>query len=211
MKQIKSVVLLLGLGMIWNVTHAQTSFGIRGGVQFFNLNGKDESGDNWQNKLHTGFHLGVNAEVPVAEDFYVQPGLLFSVKGAKTKYPNADVKTNLNYLEIPVNFLYKPALGEGKLLLGFGPYLAYGLGGKATDGTNDADVKFKNSPNGSVDAIYFKPLDAGANILFGYEFANRLSAQLNAQLGLVNINPYSNDATIKNTGFGISLGYRFGQ
>jgi hypothetical protein len=49
--------------------------------------------------------------------------------------------------------------------------------------------------------------------LFGYEFANRLSFQLNAQLGLTDIhpeyqsNPDLNKAT--KTGFGISAGYRF--
>ena len=37
--------------------------------------------------------------------------------------------------------------------------------------------------------LYFKPFDAGANFVAGYEFSNRFSAQLNAQLGLVNINP----------------------
>ncbi|MDD3742623.1 MAG: hypothetical protein PHX54_03260 [Lentimicrobiaceae bacterium] len=59
---------------------------------------------------------------------------------------------------------------------------------------------------------YVKPFDAGANFLFGYEFEGGLSAQLNAQWGLLDIMPdYGVDtkATLKNTGFGISLGYRF--
>jgi Outer membrane protein beta-barrel domain len=211
MKQIKSAAIMVGILLLATNSFSQTSFAVRAGIQFFNLNGKDENGDNLGNKLNTGFHIGANAEIPVAEDFYVQPELLFSVKGAKTKYSGSDVKTKLNYLELPVNFLYKPALGEGKLLLGFGPYLAYGLGGKVTDGSNEADVKFDNSPGTSLDAVYLKPIDAGANILFGYEFANRVSAQFNAQLGLVNINPYSSDAVIKNTGFGFSVGYRFGE
>ena len=36
-----------------------------------------------ENKLKAGFHFGVNAEIPVAPDFYVQPGLLFTTKGTK--------------------------------------------------------------------------------------------------------------------------------
>ena len=46
-----------------------------------------------------------------------------------------DPTLNLSYIEIPVNLLYKPVVGNGKLLLGFGPYIAYGIGGKyKTDG-----------------------------------------------------------------------------
>ena len=33
---------------------------------------------------------------------------------------------------MPLNFLYKPMLGQGRLLMGFGPYVALGVGGKAT-------------------------------------------------------------------------------
>ena len=62
--------------------------------------------------------------------------------------------------------------------------------------------------------VYLRPLDAGANFLVGYEFGNRVSFQLNTQLGLTKINPEyegaSNDKTsAKNTGFGFSLGFRF--
>jgi hypothetical protein len=64
------------------------------------------------------------------------------------------------------------------------------------------------------DVVYIRPMDAGANMLVGYEFGNRVSFQLNTQLGLAKINPEyeaaSNDeASAKNTGFGFSLGFRF--
>ena len=48
-------------------------------------------------------------------------------------------------------------------------------------------------------------MDAGANMMAGYEFGNRVSVQLNTQLGLTKINPEyegsPNDKTsAKNTG-----------
>jgi len=56
-------------------------------------------------------------------------------------------------------------------------------------------------------------MQAGADIFFGYEFAFKFYAQINAQLGLLNLEPdvegESQDAVSKNTGFGLSLGYRF--
>ena len=181
------------------------TFGVRAGINFQNLTGKDEQGDKYSNKLKTGFHIGGNAEIPVAPDFYLQPGLLFSTKGAKFK--NSDVKTNLSYIEIPVNFIYKPVLGDGKLLLGVGPYAAFAVGGKYKSGSASTDIKFGSNADDDM-----KRFDAGGNFLVGYELSNHLSAQLNAGLGLVNIGnraPGDSKSSLKNTGFGLSIGYRF--
>lgn len=203
-----------------------TTFGIRAGVNFQNINGKNANGDKIENtNLVTRFHAGVNAEVPVAPEFYFQPGLLFTTKGAKSEgdffgIPGSST-VHLSYVEMPLNFVYKPTLGAGHLILGIGPYVALGVGGKVetTFGnlTNESDVKFKNKVNegeAQSNTVYFRPVDAGGNLLFGYEFSNRLSAQVNAQLGLTKINAdyegSSGDKTaLKNTGFGLSLGYRF--
>ena len=180
---------------------------IRAGVNFQNLNGEDASGNKLENKIKTGFNAGIVGDIPVAPDFYFQPGLLYSAKGAKLQN-TSDGKVNLNYVEMPLNLVYKPMLGTGRLLMGFGPYLAYGIGGKVENAGLENDIKFEKNAGNAANTVYYKPLDAGANLLFGYEFSNKLSAQLNAQLGLVNINAYDNDAKIKNTGFGVSLGYR---
>jgi hypothetical protein len=191
-----------------------TTFGIRAGVNFQNLTGKDFNDDKLENDLKAGFHAGVNAEIPVGIDFYVQPGLLFSTKGAKseisgpTNGSTLDVKTNISYLELPVNFVYKPELGQGRMILGFGPYAAYALGGKYEVGDLEEDLEFGDQPT------EMKRFDAGANLLAGYEFANKLSVQLNAGLGLIRLNNRADDdknSSVKNTGFGVSLGYRFGQ
>lgn len=217
----KTKILLAGIACAFStVVFAQTTtttgttFGIRAGVNFQNINGKDVNGNKLKNTVTTGLNVGANAEIPVGVDTYIQPGVLFSTKGAKWDVSND--KVHLSYIEVPVNFLYKPLLGTGHMLLGFGPYAAYGIGGKVKgDNGTDTKIEFKKEVN-TADAAkpYFKPFDAGANFLVGYEMANNLSLQLNAQLGLVNINPeyqgISNDKrSWKNTGFGVSVGYRF--
>jgi len=189
-----------------------TTFGIRAGVNFQNINGKNASNNTLKNKMLTGFHGGVNAEIPVGTSFYVQPGVLYSMKGTKGKDGS---KTKLNYIEVPVNFIYKPELGTGNLILGFGPYAAFGIGGQLEYSTGvSVDVDFGGDFNGTNAAAAFKSFDAGANFLAGYEFANKFSFQLNAQLGLININKENpaiqDDKTRwRNTGWGLSLGYRF--
>ncbi len=191
------------------------SFGARAGINFQNINGRDFNDNKLENKLVPRFHAGLNAELPLADEFFVQPGVLFATKG--TKFKGSNTVLNLSYIEVPVNLVFKPTLGSGKLLLGLGPYVGFGIGGKLkpTNG-NDVTVDFRNKVNIFEYATfsYYRSLDAGANLLFGYELSSKLSVQLNAQLGLVNINPdidgvNSDKTAFKNTGFGISLGYRF--
>ena len=229
--KIATFITLLVMGLSTIVSAQDISFGIRAGVNFQNINGKDIGGDKLENKLKHGFNGGITVEIPVAPEFYVQPGLLFSTKGSKLdKYEyngtlvETSVARSLSYIELPVNFLFKPALGNGNMLLGFGPYVAYGIGGKdkidakvaGFDINKDVDIEFQNKVESGdpVDQVYVRPFDAGANFIIGYETGMGLSAQLNAQLGLLNMLPDvkgidMKDATQKNTGFGISLGYRF--
>lgn len=208
---------------------SQVSFGILGGVNFQNINGENSNGTRLENGLLTGFHAGVNVNIPVATGFYFQPGLLFSIKGAKNEFFNPPLKasgdytttTKLSYIELPLNLLFRPQLGSGHILLGFGPYVAYGIAGKETTRLNsisiERPVKFENQVQGWADLVenaYYRPFDAGANILFGYEFSMGVFLQLNAQLGLLKINPEYNwisedQTSYRNTGYGLSFGYRF--
>lgn len=209
---------------------AQVDLGLLGGVNFYNMNGKDVVGDKYANGLLVGFHAGFNANIPVAPQFYFQPGLLFSVKGSKNDLGIIPVKisgdfptvTKLSYIEMPLNLLYKAQLGEGYFLLGFGPYIAYGIGGKETtqygSTTFEKTIEYKSSVVSSDNVLttaFYKRFDAGANIHFGYETSMGLFLQMNAQLGLLDIRPEyywddaDNKAALRNTGFGLSAGYRF--
>lgn len=198
-------------------------FRIRAGVNFQKLYGEEFSGDKSKNDFKVGFHAGVDADLYIAESFYLQPGLLYTTKGAQKQDNDTKVKVNISYIELPVNLLFKHETGNGKLLLGAGPYIAYGITGKSTakTGSNSlsTDAKFKNTIsaadylNGNF--YFVRPLDFGANILAGYEFSSGISFQLNGQLGLAKINPKIEGVTsvnktdLKNIGFGASLGYRF--
>lgn len=198
----------------------KTSFAIIGGVNLQNFNGKDMGGSNIKNDMIVGFHAGMNMQMPIANQFYFQPGLMFSTKGSENKDGALTSKYKLSYIELPLNFVYKAGLGSGYFMLGFGPYVAYGVGGTATfEGgpvTVESDIKFTKEVKigDPLTTTYFKPFDAGGNIFFGYELSSGLFVQLNAQLGLISINPDDqripdNKLSIKNTGFGLSLGYRF--
>lgn len=201
------MVLLLSLLVGGSTLFAQ-GLGLRAGLNFQNLTGDGvEDG-----KMVPSFNIGVDYEIAVAPDFYFAPGLLFASKGSKFEWEGVDVEETmtLNYLEVPLNLVYKPVLGSGNLIVAFGPYLGYGLGGKykaeGSEGGISASVE-EDITFGSNEDEDLKPLDVGANIGFGYMFGAGLSLQFNTQLGLVNIS--HDDDAVKNTGFGLSLGYRF--
>jgi hypothetical protein len=217
----KTVILLAAIGLFSIQLNAQsmtrnattTTFGLRTGVNFQTLNGKDATGNSLENNINTGFHAGFNAEIPVGTGSYLQPGILYSRKGAEFQSGSRD-EVKLNYIEVPVNFVYKPLVGMGNMVLGFGPYVAYAIGGNVEQAGSERNIDFDAAYNANDVATQFKKFDAGGNLLAGYEFANRMSLQLNAQLGLVNINKdnptHADDQTKwRNTGFGLSVGYRF--
>jgi hypothetical protein len=203
----KNVILTVVALMAFAVGANAQGFGVNAGVNFFNqtIKGGDIELDT---KILTGFHIGVDYEIAVAPDFYFAPGLQFSTKGYKFEsLGTEEVKAQLNYLEVPLNLVYKPLLGSGNLIVNFGPYLGYGIGGKIKRegaGTEvNTDVKW-----GSDKDDMLKPFDMGANIGFGYMLGGGLSVKFNAQLGLINL-ANIDDLTHKNNGFGLSVGYRF--
>ncbi|MBN2807181.1 MAG: PorT family protein [Prolixibacteraceae bacterium] len=220
--------LLIALILMLSVTFAfaqvnekgKTSFGILGGVNFQTFNGKDFSGNTLENDMMIGYHAGVNVLIPVAPEFYFQPGLLFTVKGSKNTSNLMTSTYSISSIELPLNLVYRASLGSGYILAGFGPYVSYGIMGKAKfDGGSlsyETEIEFKNEVEigDPLTSIYFKALDAGGNVFVGYEMAGGIFLQLNSQIGMINIKPEdkrlpNDESVVKNTGFGLSLGYRF--
>lgn len=211
-------VMLMLLLTVSAANSQELRFGVLGGINFQNLNGKDNSGDRLEYNLIVGYHAGVNTLIGIAPEIYFQPGLLFSTKGGKGELLglSTDVKYRLSYIELPLNVLYRGQIGEGYVLLGFGPYVGYAISGKTIIGDSKRNIQFQNSI-GSGDSnqdSYFRAFDAGANIFAGYEMGSGLFVQLNTQLGLLKINPENNilqndESVVKNTGYGVSVGYRF--
>ena len=222
------ILFLLAALMLFGVSAKSqttgTSFGLRGGANLQTINGKDLNGDKLDLSMVPRFHVGIVASIPVAPDFYFQPGLLYSTKGAKSESDflglDMAVEYNISYVELPLSFLYRPALGNGHFFLGFGPYIAYGIGGKAKFTIDDTSTEDKIVFGNEYESLnpydwkYFKNFDYGANLFFGYELKSGLSIQLNTQLGLAKINATNttypdNKTEFRNTGFGLSLGYNF--
>lgn len=200
----KKILLSVAAMLMAGATFAQVKFGIVAGPQFssqtYKFNGDKETSD-----LLTGFRGGVTVDLPLADEFYIQPSLLYSGKGGKEEVGGLTLKERIHYLELPINFMFKPEVGAGNLYLGAGPYLAMGLGGKMEGVVGntvvESDIDWDDSR---------KRFDAGANLQFGYEMPMGLNFGLYADLGLVNIRQNGDsDNSRRNTSFGVTVGYKF--
>ncbi len=225
MKKLRFILLAAAMLTVFAVQMNAQGLGLRAGVNFQNINGKNAFGDQLSNDLITGYHFGLIGEAQIAPAFLFQSGLLYSVKGAKSTDDllpgvNATTTVKTGYLEVPLHLVFKPMLGNGHIILGLGPYVAFGLNGKATydiaGKEGDFKVKFQKTvdANDNEENFYMRRLDAGGNLFFGYEFAGGLSVQLNTQLGMIKVNPdyddNDDDTKWNNTGFGVSAMYRIG-
>lgn len=182
------------------------NFIIKGGVNLANISVTDNGRVNDANQL-TSFNVGFAVDIPLAETFSIQPGLIYTGKGAKTAVGKSTdnfyytAKSNPMYLELPVNLVGKiPLTSNTKFYLGAGPYAAMGITGKNKVETHilgvasyqNNDIAYsKDDPTTSREENYgygkLKRFDYGLNALAGLEFA-RFTLGANYGYGLTKIN-----------------------
>jgi hypothetical protein len=189
-----------------SLTAQNIKFGVTGGITIANQKFKS-SGLSLTGDSKVGFTGGVLVDLGLGETFIFQPGLNFTQKGSKFSSGGETVEQTLNYIELPLNFLYKAEAGSGSFFGGIGPVLGYGISGKYKASGQSADIHFGND---ELEDDY-KAFEFAGNIIAGYEFSNGFFASANYNLGFSNllINPDSGDSG-KNKYFGIKVGYKFG-
>lgn len=206
MKKLKLSLIVAFLGVISLVGAQNSSFSIKGGVNLSNFYG-DELNDK---SMKVGFHAGIGADFELASNVFLQTGLFYSAKGAEYSSKEdgdlLDIKTTANFLQLPLHVAYKIDVTPGtKVVLHAGPYVAYGIGGKAKAGALEMDT-FKD--DAFLDVFNgLKPFDAGLGLGVGAEFG-KILVDLGWDMGLTNLSRVDN-VDIKTQNAYISLGYKF--
>jgi hypothetical protein len=134
------IVLLLTAGAF-----AQVKFGVKVGGNVCNMKFDidNDYGDEPETKAKMGFHIGLITDITLLENtLSLQPALLYSNKGYSVDFEkmlddefDADgvdmddyegyARMNYNYIELPINFVYK----NSGFQVSAGPYFAIGIGG----------------------------------------------------------------------------------
>jgi hypothetical protein len=206
----KILCLFIGFISVINNSKAQkASLGLNAGATLASYKADIES-ISLTSKTKVGFSAGLTASMPINKNFSFRPQLNFVQKGGKQKDEDYTDELTLNYIELPLNFVFNTSTSKGMFFIGAGPSLNMGLSGKDkwvdhTESGND-DIKF-----GSGDDADFKSFEAGVNILAGYQFKGGffLTANYNAALSNAAPDDPEFDGKYHNRYFGISIGYMF--
>lgn len=137
-----------------------------------------------------GFQAGLVGELTFTENFHLNSGLLYTVKGVKVTFLGVDVDFPISFLELPLNVAYKHDLGNARVYAQSGPYIALGVSAKSKNGDDVDDVEFGSADN------ELKRLDYGFNFGVGIEI-ERAQVGVNYGLGVANLSNFSR-SVIKN-------------
>lgn len=243
----KKIILIAAIAMAGQISVAQVGFGIQAGANFgmgkFEYDNAAFSGSashSQKNKVKVGLLAGFVASVPINSMLAFRPELNFIQEGTKqtisgnyTFYTfEQQHEITLNYIQLPLNVVYKIPAGAGTAFLGLGPVLQFGISGKdkykftsATDPadneTKTYDVKFDGKKSDDITDPndtdgHLKRFDAGINVLAGYKLPMGVFVKLGYSHGFINIDPNKDNAdasdrsSYKNSGFNVVVGYMFG-
>lgn len=203
---------------------------IEAGVNLANVSVTDNGRVDDANML-TSFRVGIVGDIKLAPMVALQPGLYYTGKGSKVQSGDASSMnyfkqtTNPFYFEVPANVVFKFPFGsESHFFVGAGPYLAVGVGGKATtDGksfgigfhsertiefSNDDPTTFNQEEGTGLGVM--KRFDYGANGVVGIA-GKSLVLSANYGLGLAKLQSGSNngaDNNNKHRVISLNIGFR---
>jgi hypothetical protein len=182
---------------ITNAQHSDTpnghmNFGIKGGLNVYNINNKDNTGYN----SRVGVHFGVLSHIHVKPHFAIQPEVVFSSEGATYTDDNDETYIyRLDYINLPVLFQYMFNHG---LRLQAGPQLGILVNAKSRHNSN------------STDLTDTKPFDIAFSLGVSYVIPSTgFGFDTRYNLGLNNINKNDGPSS-SNRGFQLGIFYIFG-
>jgi len=200
-------------------TFAQ-NLGVRAGLNLANQKLDIDGADLPDPDNHIGFHVGVVADIGITDMFYIQPGLLFSLKGTEYNmdfmgFAKVEAKMSLYYIEVPVLASAKIPINESLALrINAGPYVGFGIGGTGEVKQTVMGQSQTISGDAFGDDGTYNRLDFGVAFGGGIEF-QKFYVGVNYGLGLANIAKADADeeedtnAKAYNRCLGITLGYNF--
>ena len=233
MKKLASILALVFLTI---VSSAQSlipiKYGIKAGLNFSSLNISSIEGvQPTDNSSQMGIAAGFIVHIPLSDEWFINPEVLYSQKGASFNYAfthdyeinqRDEYKTNnqvtLSYVELNPTISYK---ATDKLALNFGPSVSF-LIGEDYDYTPDPVRDITNTAHILTDGLVeTASLDVGLNLGISYFFTEHFFVDSRVYTGFLEVasatQPYeeiiNNNPdpayTLKNRSIVLSIAYLF--
>ncbi len=187
----KLKLLLLALCILEISAVAQVHPGIKVGGNIADLHG-DESGAHSK----VGLHVGVLAHIHLSDEFALQPELVYSRQGVKSRVSGNDVSLHLDYLNLPVLIQYMFSNG---FRIQTGPQFGFMLSAEAQSGNQSQDVKNQ-----------YNSIDLSLPVGVGYIADSGFGVDLRYVVGLSNVSE-NDDNKVTNGVLQLGVFYQFGR
>ena len=195
-----------------NYTQAQITFGVHTGLNLSTMSSKLEGKKSEVSdhiKYKSSFQIGVIGEKTINEKFAGQLCVLFNTQGWEFNIKEQDHKsaTNLNYIQIRVNPMYKFDIDKLVLFFQVAPYIGYALSGKSKietiiDGITD---KYDRKIEFGNEFGKMKIWDFGIGLGTGVQFDN-IQIGLCYNRGFANLSN-TEKVSEKINGFALTISY----
>jgi len=194
-------LLFVGTGTI----SSQVKYNVQAGL---NISEMTNSIVSTSSKL--GLRAGLGLNYNFSKLFSVDPSLLIVSKGFRQ--PDLSYKVSPLYLQLPINAtLNLPLTNDIKILVGAGPYVAYGVGGKGIMKVESGEILDEQplfSNNMLSMTTYKNRFDAGLNANIGVMFGD-IVIYIGGDFGFIPVNELDFDTKNYNSSFYLMLSYRF--
>ena len=188
----------------------EITLGLKGGLNLSNMSVDDPADPDLGFDSQTDFLAGAFAQFGIGSNFAVQPEVLYSQRGAKSRGIDPAIKLNLNYIEIPLLLMARFASRESPIypVLYAGPSVAFPTRCRVTEeGAESRDCDDPQA-DGAIE-----PTKTDFGLVFGVGFEilySRLTVQLDVRynLGLTNLNDSADapQVSVKNRTWSFMLG-----
>ena len=196
--------LFLGAAIAMGSLAFAQQFGAKAG-----LNVSSISKDTWEgSKAKPGFYAGVFMNAPIASNFSVQPELIYSQYGAKTKLlGNAEENLNLGYIALPVMLQYN---ATPEFYLEAGPEFGFMVNANSKIRLNSDNID--NPDRQEISTDHFNKFNMGIGLGAGYYFTPNIGVSARYVAGLNDVtknDKWGDKANNKNGTFQVGLNYKF--
>ncbi len=191
----------------------EITLGAKGGLNVSDLSVDDPADPDFGFDSQTDFLAGAFAQFGIGSIFAVQPEVLYSRRGAKSRDEDPATKLNLDYVEIPLLLMARLGSRESPMypILYAGPSVAFETRCSVT-GEGDGSSVSLDCDNPQLDGA-LETTKTNFGLVFGGGFEilySRLTIQLDARynLGLTNLNDADDaaDVSVKSRAWSFMLG-----
>lgn len=232
--------LLLGNPLAYSQIKIGPEVGANFAMQRQTYSSVDSSSTDFRNStLKVGALAGVNVDIKVLKNCYVQTGLFYTYDNIKfkdskdfTKYGLGNVayeqQDDIHYFRVPLYIMYKSGFdGSGRFMAGIGPYVGYAFLANRSTKAPYVQTDTAGVPTGAIGYVktnqelqlgnnsvkdQMRNWDYGVNACIGYESNVGMFFRGSFNWGFQNLYPgHSGSGKLKNWGTSITIGFNIGK